>query len=796
MVYHGGMASPPPSDGLVPASSPTLPSSPPPRNIRKEKRKAILTPRKFTRFFTPRGTSSQSSRPVLAEMGGPAINAQQTPPRSSLGAPEPISPTSTSSLLSPFGSDDGPKKRKRGVVHAIPMKLPLPARGSSTKLSRTQLEDLEDDEAPLGRSPLARSLLENVENVDDQAIGSPDVHSPTGPELPPLGRKYPTGPQTSPDEFARKLSSLTASNFATAAYEGLRPRSTLIDYFKCNRAGVQASGKGKPLSSLTKPLQPSKEKSPEPPYHPQPVIKLRNRGFEAQLLLREQGSTPRPGRQHLEYPAFDSRATTASFWSKGTDTQMINAHLTQSNTIPFSLASCHNAPLTAIGDEEGFIRFFDTTTTQAGETPKAKVDIIMQGHENAIMDLAFSDDDLRLVSACGDRSGKIFDVMTQSVAAELNGGHFQSMRRVEFQPGRANGSVIATSDRDGKIQIWDLRCCAAPAAAFSTRGPEGVFHRNRSLSPLWARTTNTIDGAHARTVEGITSPASVTALQYMPPGREHLLLSASEANACIKLWDTRYITPRNRPDATPLAVTAEPATHRWRPYGLTSLALSSDAARLYAVCKDNTVYAYSTSHLMLGHAPELSDRPPRQKAGTAAQGLGPLYGFKHDMFHVKSFYVRCAVRPVSITGTELLAVGSDKCALLFPTDERAMREHWDTQSHLSTAAEPTTAAAGGNSKATTGQVPIVRNGTPLIRGHRREVTGLSWTNEGKLVTISDDYMARHWQEGDDNSVDAANGCGPAWDLRTGGEFGGRRHMSGYADVSEDWDMDDDMHSEC
>lgn len=491
---------------------------------------------------------------------------------------------------------------------------------------------------------------------------------------------------------------------------------------------------------------------------------------------------------------------------------MINAHLTQSNTIPFSLASCHSkppsfisnatsltfadAPLTAIGDEEGFIRFFDTTTTQAGETQKAKVDIIMQGHENAIMDLAFSDDDLRLVSACGDRSGKIFDVMTQSVAAELNGGHFQSMRRVEFQPGRANGSVIATSDRDGKIQIWDLRCCAAPAAAFSTRGPEGVFHRNRGLSPLWARTTNTIDGAHARTVEGITSPASVTALQYMPPGREHLLLSASEANACIKLWDTRYITPRNRPDATPLAVTAEPATHRWRPYGLTSLALSSDAARLYAVCKDNTVYAYSTSHLMLGHAPELSDRPPRQKAGTAAQGLGPLYGFKHDMFHVKSFYVRCAVRPVSITGTELLAVGSDKCALLFPTDERAMREHWDTQSHLPAAAEPTTAAAGGNSKAMTGQVPIVRNGTPLIRGHRREVTGLSWTNEGKLVTISDDYMARHWQEGDDNSVDAANGCGPAWDLRTGGEFGGRRHMSGYADVSEDWDMDDDMHSEC
>ncbi|KAF6843796.1 WD domain protein [Colletotrichum musicola] len=811
MVYHGGMASPPPSDGLVPASSPTLPSSPPQRSVRKERRKAVLTPRKFTRFFAPRGSSSRSSRPALAEMDGPAINAQPTPPpRSNREAAEPMSPTSNASLLSPFGSEEVPKKRKRGIVDAIPMKLPQPARGSNTKRSRTQLEELEE-EVPLGRSPIARSPLSRSENVEDRVIGSPELHSPTA--LPPLGRSYPAGPRESPDEFARKLSSLTASNFASMGHEGLRPRSTLvgpehrfgklkpsnqlqIDYFKCNRAGVQASDKAKPPSSLVKPSPPSREASPVAQYLPQPVLKLRNRGFGAQLLMREQGSTPRPGRERLEYPAFDSRASTASFWSRSTDTHMCNAHLTQSTTIPFSLASCHNAPLTAIGDEEGFIRFFDTTITPYGAPPRSKVDIVIQAHQNAIMDVAFSDDDLRLASACGDRSGKIFDVMSQSVAAELNGGHFQSMRRVEFQPGQANGNIVATSDRDGKIQIWDLRCCASPAKAFSTRGPEGVVHRDRNLPPLWARTTNTIDNAHARTVEGITSPASVTALQYMPAGREHLLLSASEANACIKLWDTRYITPRNRPDATPLAVTAEPATHRWRPYGLTSLALGSDGARLYAVCKDNTVYAYSTAHLMLGSAPELSTRPPRQRAGAAVQGLGPLYGFKHDMFHVKSFYVRCAVRPVSVSGTELLAVGStDKCAVLFPTDERAMREHWDTQSHLprtvADASEATGATDQQKSAAGT-QVPIVRNGTPLVRGHQREVTGVSWSSKGKLVTISDDYTARHWQEGDDGS--AANGA--AWDLRTGGEFGGRRHLSGWADVADDWDDDDDAHSEC
>ncbi|KAK2028534.1 WD domain-containing protein [Colletotrichum zoysiae] len=799
MVYHGGMASPPPSDGLMPASSPTLPSSPPSRISRKEKKKAILTPRKFRRFFTPRGIPSHISRerPALGELSSPTINAQPTPPRSSPQFAEPISPASdSSSLLSPIGSEDGPRKRKRSVVNAIPMKLPLSSRSSNSKRLRTQPEDLDEENTPLGRSPLARSPSGQNENIppEDHFMTSPNAHSPSNRRTSVLGMRYSAGPQISPDEFSRKLSSLTASNFANTAYEGLRPRSTLIDYFKCNRAGVPSAGRGKAVAGVSRLPRPPKDEAIVPEYRPQPVIKLGNRGFGGQLLLREQGSTPRPGRERLEYPAFDSRASTASFWSRNTDVHMCNAHLTQANTIPFSLASCHNAPMTAIGDEEGFIRFFNTTTTPLGATPRTKVDIVIQAHENAIMDLAFSDDDLRLASACGDRSGKIFDVMSQTVAVELNGGHFQSMRRVEFQPGHANGNVVATSDRDGRVQIWDLRCCMAPANAFSTRGPEGIVHRNRNQPAVWARTTNTLDNAHARTVEGVTSPASVTALQYMPAGREHLLLSASEANACIKLWDTRYITPRNK-EASPLAVTAEPPTHRWRPYGLTSLALSSDASRLYAVCKDNTVYAYSTSHLMLGNAPELSLRPPRQKAGSAVRGLAPMYGFKHDMFHVKSFYVRCALRPVSTSGTELLAVGStDKCAIVFPTDERAMREYWDTQSHLPASDTITSdASTMSHSKSPAGgQVPIIRNGTPLIRGHRREVTGLSWSNEGKLVTISDDYMVRHWQESNDDGSNNRD----AWDLRTGGEFGGNRHMAGWADVADDWDEDCDSHSEC
>lgn len=529
-------------------------------------------------------------------------------------------------------------------------------------------------------------------------------------------------------------------------------------------------------------------------YEPKPTRKLRDRGFEAHLLDREHGFASHTGRQYLSFPAADARTNTASFYSRSCDVHHCTSYTSQGNTIPFSLASCRNAPVTAIGDEQGFVRLFNTTTTDG--PVDSKVDVHVKVHDNAIMDLDFSQDDLRLATACGDRTGKIVDVVTQTVAADLDGGHWDSLRQISFQPGQGNGSALATSDRAGRIQIWDLRCSPMPVNCFSTGANLfGTGNRDTSLDPISAKTVNTIDNAHERKVQGITSTASVTAIHWMPAGREYLLLTASEANASIKLWDTRYIKPRRQLDETPLAVTPQPITHAWRSYGITSMALSSDASRLYAVCKDSTVYAYSTAHLMLGHAPELLDGAPKRKPN-GAEGLGPLYGFKHDHFRAQSFYVKCAIRPRSHNQPEeLLAVGStDSCAMLFPTDERHMRTAWAKQAHNLSASSSTStftpavptpsqsfAATPSGITPSSSPIPIFRSGTPLVRGHSREVTTLSWSYDGKLVTASDDYIVRQWQSGGDK----------ARHLRQVGEFGGERHMAGWADVADDWDDDDD-----
>jgi hypothetical protein len=77
--------------------------------------------------------------------------------------------------------------------------------------------------------------------------------------------------------------------------------------------------------------------------------------------------------------------------------------------------------------------------------------------------------------------------------------------------------------------------------------------------------------------------------------------------------------------------------------------------------------------------------------------------------------------------------------------------------------------------------PVVKRGTPLVRGHDKEVGAVAWTNEGRLVTVGDDYLIRCWSEGREQ----------ASDLRLGGETEGRRWGCGWADVGDKWDGDQD-----
>ncbi|KAI0872740.1 WD40-repeat-containing domain protein [Hypoxylon argillaceum] len=562
-------------------------------------------------------------------------------------------------------------------------------------------------------------------------------------------------------------------------------------------------------------------------YPSKPLVSLPSRGLAGQLAQRELGGLPRAGRSYMSFPAADWRIDTANFYTRPDDVHTCVSHEGPGQCIPFCTATCHRSGITAIGDEEGRVRLLDSSSNSSD--PFSSIYMTFTAHTNAVIDLHFSDDDYLLATASGDQTGQVIDMMTQSPVAYL-GQHTASLKQIRFQPGQSNSSVLATSSRDGSVQIWDLRC-SRPVQDFQTSDDRSTNLSYRLPPPKRGCTINSFYHAHARTSRQIRQSASigpgdtpsrrempsrsndvsVTTLQFMPAGQEHLLLTACEADASIKLWDIRSIHSSRNKVPSALSVTAPPGSHdHWRPFGISSLSLGTDASRLYALCKDNTVYAYSTAHLILGHAPELSCRngePPRRRHNAVTQqGLGPLYGFRHPSFHATSFYIKCAVRPAKDGRSELLAVGSnDSCPVLFPTQERYFQDELSgmmsnmslDNSTIAATAGPTTSTkrdASGvrrplfrtNSSTSLSirpkdDIPIIRMGTPLVRGHEREVGSVTWTNEGKLVSVGDDYLIRCWSEDREQAAD----------LRTGGESGGRRWGCGWAETGDDWDTPDD-----
>ncbi|WPG99442.1 Hypothetical protein R9X50_00225600 [Acrodontium crateriforme] len=519
---------------------------------------------------------------------------------------------------------------------------------------------------------------------------------------------------------------------------------------------------------------------------PEPIRRLRPAGPTRRILERSFGGYDALTRGHRgQDHCADPKAEAATYASKPTDVYSFRGHET---AVPFCTASCNTNSLVAIGEEEGSIRLIDSSAS----SDFTQTHLSFRPHRNAVMDIAFNSDDYLMATASGDQTSRIIDMHTQQTICILS-GHTSSVKQVRFQPG--NDNVLTTSSRDGSVQLWDLRCSAKGSARNLRTAFARAATADGEVEPMVRYSVGTfkVGTAHRSTKLSSTrstkapnsddSDVSITAIQHLSNGREHLLITSSELNATIKLWDLRTAS---RYHTTPLSSTILPQSHVYtRNYGINSMVLSGDGSRLYALCRDATIYAYSTSHLALGSVPELSSSNSKLRTGRDTKsGLGPLYGFRHAQLRAGSFYVKASLRPAGGGKDEMLAVGStDKCAVLFPTDENHLRRpdvraaaftDDDEQELPSFTTRPSTQGAKKS------MLPIYEHGTALIRGHDKEVTSLTWSHDGDLVTISDDFSARCWRQ---NSVTARH-------LRGCGEGGGQRWGHGWADVDGSWDDDD------
>ncbi|KAI5205298.1 hypothetical protein AUEXF2481DRAFT_44678 [Aureobasidium subglaciale EXF-2481] len=524
------------------------------------------------------------------------------------------------------------------------------------------------------------------------------------------------------------------------------------------------------------------EEEEEEKHFPELITRLPNVGTSSRILQRSFGGGRAINRGRInDHCVPDWHAQTADFYSRPED-----CYSYRGDALPFCVTRCNTNSLVAIGDEEGGVRLIDSAYT---DNSFFQHHVSFKPHHNAIMDMAFSSDDYSFATGSGDQTARIVDMHTQQTRYVMK-AHKSSVKQVRFQPG--NDSIVATSSRDGSVMIWDLRCRGqdAPVADFvvnfeSSNGMANAAQAQNNVT--YASCVNSMRDAHG--LQHDRSDVSITALSFLPNSRSHLLLTATEANASIKLWDLRgkYTSRRGGPSrdsSVPVSSTREPEAHiKHRQFGISSLSLSGDGSRFYALCRDSTVYAYSTNHLILGSAPELdvsintqASKWFRPRQGLA--GIGPLYGFRHPMFKSTSFYVKSALRPATSAHPEMLAVGSrEGCAVLFPTDESLLQKKKpkQTNSGCSTPISDREETSGLRSrKYQDTSLPIYTQGTALIRAHgTSEVTSLTWSTEGELVTLGDNFSARCWREKDRNA---------AKDMRICGEGQGARWGWGWADV--------------
>ncbi|RMY52106.1 hypothetical protein D0865_05974 [Hortaea werneckii] len=538
---------------------------------------------------------------------------------------------------------------------------------------------------------------------------------------------------------------------------------------------------------------------------PTPIRRLRPAGPARRILERSFGGFNALSQAHcrgVDHGA-DWRSEIANFVSTPSDVHSFRGQ----TGVPFCTTSCNTNSLIAIGDEEGTVRLIDSSPA-SNEFDKSHVK--WRVHHNAIMDLAFSSNDYRLATGSGDQTARVVDMATQQTLCILS-SHTSSVKQIRFNPSDSSASLLTTSSRDGTVQVWDLRCSERGSVMDLRAGQRRGLNADGRLdepSVRFSRDTIRVGPAH-RNARGSTTrspavlnsedvPVSITAIEHLPHGREHLLLTASELSASIKVWDLRTTASSSRSgrDPVPFSSTAVPDVHKkTRNFGISSLALSGDSSRIYTLCKDATVYAYSSNHLALGSAPEMNLPLRGARRGAvreSKQGLGPLYGFRHPALRTGTFYLKAAVRPAKNDQTEMLAVGNtDGAPVLFPTDERhfarrAQRHPDDEEEGDDEAALPSLSSSIARSKAAAKakatNLPVHQNGTALVRGHKanKEVTGLSWTYDGDLVSISDDFTARCWRE---------DGEKARW-LRGCGEGGGLRWGHGWADMDEGWDDED------
>ncbi|XP_001602660.1 protein lethal(2)denticleless [Nasonia vitripennis] len=277
----------------------------------------------------------------------------------------------------------------------------------------------------------------------------------------------------------------------------------------------------------------------------------------------------------------------------------------------------------ALANEDGKIALQNTKVTVDHDPDKPLEGT--QAHSDAIFDLAWMPQEMKLITASGDHSARLWDVTESTIKmSRIFCGHTRSIKSVVFR--HEDKAVFATGARDGAIMIWDIRA-------------------NYNLQP---KPDNTIYNAHCadyssrprfhknpRLQARNNQPQSITGLVFQD---DNTLISCSTGDGMIKAWDLRkyYGTLKKEPMAKHIMHYGGKSNRN----GFTSLLMCPAGITLYASCMDNTIYSYNMSSY-------------------ASKPVAEYFGHRN-----LTFYVKACLSP---DGKYLASGSSDESAYIWHT---------------------------------------------------------------------------------------------------------------------------------
>ncbi|XP_017779960.1 PREDICTED: protein lethal(2)denticleless [Nicrophorus vespilloides] len=276
--------------------------------------------------------------------------------------------------------------------------------------------------------------------------------------------------------------------------------------------------------------------------------------------------------------------------------------------------------LLALANEDGQLVVHDTNKVEPRQGK--------QIHHNAIFDISWLSDSLKLVTVSGDHTARLIDVGGGDMRTEqMFTGHSRSVKTIAVKTN--DSSIFATGSRDGSIRVWDTR--SIQASNLIAASDRVIQHSHCKTTPTtWKKRLNYSSSS-------VSAANSVTGLVFQ---NDNTLISCGSGDGLIKVWDLRktYTTLKHQPSAKHEIPYSGSTTRN----GFSNLILDPSTLKLYVNCLDNTIYCYNV-------------------ATYNTQPVMEYKGFQNSTFYIKSV--------LSDDGKYLLSGSSDQTAYIWKINQ-------------------------------------------------------------------------------------------------------------------------------